>query len=83
MESGLRIDFNLGFSNNFNQLLNVLIAPVTAIMTALVYLKARYAGGEQPGSKSELEDNDQITRSRWQAKMSTPKISQSAPRDII
>ena len=74
---GLGFDFNL--SNNFNQLLNLLVAPLTAIMTTLVYLKARYASGEDPQSGADMLDSDVTRRSRWQQKMSSAKSARSIP----
>ena len=74
---GLSFDFTL--SNNFNQLLNLIVAPLTAIMTALVYLKARYASGEDPEAGIQTSDHDGMMRSRWQAKMSTAKSARSIP----
>jgi hypothetical protein len=47
------------------------IAPLTAIMTAQLYLKARQAGGEVLRDAIEQFEALEIPRSRWQARMRT------------
>lgn len=63
--------FNVGFSDHspLYQLLNVFITPLTAIMTALLYLKTRRAGGESLKGAIEQFDDLEIPRSTWQARM--------------
>jgi serine/threonine protein kinase len=51
------------------QLLNVFVTPLTAIMTALLYLKMRQAGGESLLDAVERFDALQVPRSRWQARL--------------
>jgi serine/threonine protein kinase len=61
------------FSDNpgslFPQLGNLLITPLTTIMTALLYLKTRRAGGETLREAIEQFDSQELPRSKWQAKM--------------
>lgn len=63
--------FNLSFSagSSLFQLLNILVAPLTAIMTALLYLKTRHAGGESLKDAIDQFDALEIPRSQWQAQM--------------
>jgi len=51
------------------QLLNVLVAPLAAIMSAQLYLKTRQAGGEVLRDAIEQFEALEIPRSRWQARM--------------
>jgi len=53
------------------QLLNIVITPLTAIMTALLYLKTRLASGESLRDAVERLEALEIPRSRWQARMRT------------
>ena len=57
------------------QLLNIFVAPLTAMMTALLYLKTRHAGGESLKDAIEQFDALEIPRSRWQARMRNRSIS--------
>jgi serine/threonine protein kinase len=65
------LGFNFGMSNHSElyQLLNIFVTPLTAIMTALLYLKTRQAGGESLKDAIEQFDALEIPRSRWQARM--------------
>jgi len=65
------VHFNLGISGNLTQLLNVFVAPLTAIMTALLYLKMRYAGGEGMGENVEKFEAQEMPTTKWQQKMSS------------
>jgi serine/threonine protein kinase len=51
------------------QLLNVFVTPLTAIMTALLYLKTRQAGGESLLDAVERFDALQVPRSAWQMRL--------------
>jgi hypothetical protein len=51
------------------QLLNILVGPLTAIMTAQLYLKTRQAGGETPGDAVEQLEALEIPRSSWQSRI--------------
>src|SRR5262249_50496664 len=51
------------------QLGNLLVTPLTTIMTALLYLKTRRAGGEALKDVIEEFDNQELPRSKWQARM--------------
>jgi hypothetical protein len=51
------------------QLINVVITPLTGIMTALLYLKTRHAGGESLRDAAERLAGVDVPRSRWQMRM--------------
>jgi hypothetical protein len=51
------------------QLLNILVGPLTAIMTAQLYLKTRQAGGETLGDAVEQLEALEIPRSSWQSRI--------------
>lgn len=51
------------------QLLNLFITPLTAMMTALLYLKTRHAGGESLNDAAQQFASLEIPRSQWQARM--------------
>jgi hypothetical protein len=61
--------FNMSANSSLFQLLNVFITPLTAITIALLYLKARQAGGESLEDAVAQFDALEIPRSRWQARM--------------
>jgi hypothetical protein len=63
--------FNLSLSGGFTQLLIILITPLTAIMTAQLYLKTREAGGE--GVKESIQKfyAEEMPTSKWQQKMTS------------
>ena len=63
--------FNFSYSgtSSLYQLLNVGITPLTAIMTALLYLKTRRAGGESLRDAIDQFDALEIPRSKWQSRM--------------
>lgn len=66
-------EFSFGFQtsgrSSLYQLLNVLVAPLAAIMSAQLYLKTRQAGGEVLRHAIEQFEALEIPRSRWQARM--------------
>jgi hypothetical protein len=51
------------------QLLNVFVTPLTSIMSALLYLKMRQAGGESLVDAAERFDSIRVPQSRWQARL--------------
>jgi serine/threonine protein kinase len=51
------------------QLINVVVTPLTGIMTALLYLKTRHAGGESLRDAAERLAGVDVPRSRWQRRM--------------
>jgi len=51
------------------QLINLAITPLTGIMTALLYLKTRYAGGESLREAAERLAGVDIPRTRWELRM--------------
>jgi serine/threonine protein kinase len=65
----LGFSFVLSGNSSLYQLLNVAIAPLTAIMLAQLYLKTRQAGGEALTDAAARLDAIDIPRSRWQARM--------------
>src|SRR5262249_12041151 len=69
--------FNVGFSGHspLYQLLNVFVTPLTAIMTALLYLQTRRAGGESLKEAISSFDDLEIPRSQWQARMRSRSTS--------
>ena len=67
----LSFGFNMSGSAPLYQLLNIVITPLTAIMTALLYLKTRLASGESLRDAVERLEALEIPRSRWQARMRT------------
>lgn len=68
-----QVNFGISVSDNLSgrlsQLINVLVTPLSAIMTALLYLKTRRAGGETLRDAMEQFDAQDIPRSKWQARM--------------
>jgi serine/threonine protein kinase len=68
-EVGVGFTFSDNPRSLFPQLANFLVTPLTTIMTALVYLKARSAGGETMREAIEQFDSQELPRSKWQAKM--------------
>ncbi len=70
-------EFSFGFQtsgrSSLYQLLNVLVAPLAAIMSAQLYLKTRQAGGEVLRHAIEQFEALEIPRSRWQARMTRGK----------
>ena len=65
------VHFNFQMSGNLSQLLSVFLAPLTATMTALLYLKMRHAGGEGLGDTIDKFDAQEIPTTKWQQKMSS------------
>jgi hypothetical protein len=49
--------------------INLFLTPVSSIMTALLYLKARQLGGESLKQSMEQFENEEAPRSRWQQRM--------------
>ena len=70
-------EFGFGFTTSgtksLYQLLNILVAPLAAIMSAQLYLKTRQAGGEVLRDAIEQFEALEIPRSRWQARMTRVK----------
>ena len=62
-------NFSMSAWSSLWQFLNVFITPLTAIMTSLLYLKTRKAGGESLRDASDQFEALDIPRSRWQARM--------------
>lgn len=60
------------------QLLNLFITPLTAIMTALLYLKTRHAGGESLSDAAQQFASLEIPRSQWQARMQSRFVSSAS-----
>jgi hypothetical protein len=65
--------FNISTSGRaaLYQLLNVFVTPLTAIMSSLLYMKTRRAGGESLRDASERFEGSGLPRSKWQTKMRT------------
>jgi serine/threonine protein kinase len=61
--------FSFSAQSLLYQLLNIFITPLTAIMTAMLYLKTRQAGGENVKGAIEQFDAQEMPRSKWQARM--------------
>jgi serine/threonine protein kinase len=61
--------FSISGNSALYQLLNVFVTPLTAIMTSLLYLKTRQAGGESLKDAAERFEALEIPRSKWQARM--------------
>jgi serine/threonine protein kinase len=59
------------------QLLNILVLPLASIMTALLYLKTRQAGGESLTDAAARFDALDAPRSRWQARMKSRSSASS------
>jgi len=70
--------FTMSGNSALFQLLNILVTPLTAIRTALLYLKARQSGGESLQDAVEQFDALEISRSRWQSRMRSRSLSRSA-----
>ena len=66
-EFGFSFDFST--KSSLYQLLNILVTPLTAIMTAMLYLKTRQAGGENVKDAIEQFDAQELPRSKWEAHM--------------
>ncbi|HXG64197.1 MAG TPA: serine/threonine-protein kinase [Blastocatellia bacterium] len=62
-------NFSISGDSVFYQLLDIFVTPLTAIMTSLLYLKTRQAGGESLKDAAERFEALEIPRSRWQARM--------------
>ena len=71
--------FDISGTSSLYQLLNIFVTPLLAIMTALLYLKTRRAGGESLKDAAEQFDALEIPRSRWQAKMRSRSASSVQP----
>ncbi|HEY6328715.1 MAG TPA: protein kinase, partial [Blastocatellia bacterium] len=65
----VHLGFTTNSSNDFNQLLNILVMPLMAIMNTLVCLRALESGGESADDAIEEFATQDIPRSRWQARM--------------
>jgi hypothetical protein len=64
-QSGVTIDI----SQNFTQVLNVFVAPILSITSALLYLQTRRAGGETLRDVTQRFEEEDAPRSRWQQRM--------------
>lgn len=62
-------NFSISGQSSFYQVLNIFVTPLTSIMTALLYLKMRQAGGESLKETAEQFEALDIPRSKWQARM--------------
>jgi serine/threonine protein kinase len=75
-------EFSFGFSisglSSLYQLLNIFVTPLTAIMTSLLYLKTRQAGGESLRDAAEQVEALDIPKSNWQARMRSRHSSPSS-----
>jgi serine/threonine protein kinase len=69
--------FDISGTSALYQLLNIFVTPLTAIMTALLYLKTRQAGGESLKDALEQFDALEIPRTRWQTRMRSRAVSQT------
>ncbi|MCA1628963.1 MAG: protein kinase [Acidobacteria bacterium] len=56
-------------SQNFSQLLNIFVAPILSITSALLYVQTRRAGGETLRDVTERFEEEDAPRSRWQQRM--------------
>jgi serine/threonine protein kinase len=65
----LGFGFSASGDSALYQLLNVFVTPLTSIMTALVYLKTRQAGGESLADAVQRFDALEMPRARWEARM--------------
>jgi serine/threonine protein kinase len=74
MPTAFGFGFNVGGKSSLYQLLNLLVAPLTGIMTAQLYMKTRQAGGEVLRDTAEQFDALEIPRSRWQARMRSRSV---------
>lgn len=63
--------FAMSGTSSVYQLLNILVTPLTTIMTALLYLKTRRAGGESLREMAEELDRLEISASKWQKRAIT------------
>lgn len=72
--------FSISGRSSLYQLLNIFVTPLTAIMTALLYLKTRQAGGESFRDSIEQFDAIEIPRSKWQATMRSRIVSSSSTK---
>lgn len=61
--------FSLSGRSSLYQLLNIFVTPLTAIMTSLLYLKTRQAGGESLRDAAEQFEALDLPKSSWQARM--------------
>jgi serine/threonine protein kinase len=68
-EIGVGFTFSDNASSLFAQLANIVVTPMTTIMTALLYLKTRRAGGETLRDAIDQFDSQDLPWSKWQAKM--------------
>jgi hypothetical protein len=74
MPTSFGFGFNIGAGSSLYQLLNLLVAPLTGIMTAQLYMKTRQAGGEVLRDAVEQFEALEIPRSRWQARMRSRSV---------
>jgi len=69
------VNFSISGRSALYQLLNILITPLSAIMTSLLYLKTKRAGGESMREAAERFDDVSQSASEWQKRMRTSGIS--------
>lgn len=69
------INFSMSGRSALYQLFNILITPLSAIMTSLLYLKTKRAGGESMRESAERFDDASQSPSEWQKRMRTSGIS--------
>lgn len=79
--------FGFGFSTSGSsalyQLLNILVAPLTAIMSAQLYMKTRQAGGEVLRDALDQFDALEIPRRGWQSRMRTERRGRGNDSDPL
>jgi serine/threonine protein kinase len=74
----LGFNFVISGRSSLYQLLNIFVTPLTSIMTALLYLKMRQAGGESLKATAEQFEALDIPRSKWQARMRSHLLAQTS-----
>jgi serine/threonine protein kinase len=79
--------FGFGFSTSGSsalyQLLNILVAPLTAIMSAQLYMKTRQAGGEVLRDALDQFEELEIPRSNWQSRIRTERRGRGNDSDPL
>ena len=67
----LDLSLNVGWRAALLQLLNIFVAPLTATMTALLYLKSRQAGGESLQGAIDHLPRGRTRERAWEVRMRT------------
>jgi serine/threonine protein kinase len=57
------------FAEAFSTLINVLVIPLVAMLTALLYLKVRQLGGERLKEMLDQFEQEEIPQTKWQKRM--------------